>query len=236
MPITETHHTNADQLAAAVAERIGAVLDDALKARGKAVMALAGGRTAPPVFKRLVAQTRDWSCLTLLPSDERWVAADHPDNNLRQMREGFAVVQTQIQWLSLVPSSVSGPADAQFAEHALAPITQNFDLCLLGMGADGHFASLFPGAANLSEALDLDQTAAAMAIVPNPMPAAGPHPRISLTLARLLRTDVLLLAITGVDKLEVLRRAQSSGADPLRLPIAALLNNPKVSVEVHWSP
>lgn len=235
MPSTETHYANADQLAAAVAERIGAVLDDALKMRGEAVMALAGGRTAPPVFKRLVAQARDWSALTLLPSDERWVEATHADNNLRQMREGFAAVQAQIQWLSLVPSSVNGPADAQFAEQALAAIPQDFDLCLLGMGADGHFASLFPGAPNLTEALSLDQPAAAMAIVPDPMPVAGPHPRISLTLARLLRSRVLLLAITGTDKLDALQRAQA-GADPLRLPIAALLSNPKVHVEIHWSP
>jgi 6-phosphogluconolactonase len=235
MPSTETHHANAEALAAAVAERIGGVLDQALALRGRAVMALAGGRTAPPIFKRLVAQARDWSALTLLPSDERWVAADHQDNNLRQMREGFAAVQSQVHWLPLAPSTVDGPVHAQFAQTELDSIEQDFDLCLLGMGADGHFASLFPGAANLSDALALNNPASAVAIVPDPMPSAGGHPRISLTLSRLLRSRALLLAICGADKLQVLRRAQA-GADPLVLPIAALLSNPKVLVEIHWSP
>jgi 6-phosphogluconolactonase len=67
------------------------------------------------------------------------------------------------------------------------------------------------------------------------MPSAGPFPRVSLTLARLLRTRHLLLAITGSDKRAVIRRARQ-GADPAILPIAALLSAPGVAIEIHWSP
>ena len=129
MPWTMCEHANTDQLAAACAARIDAELDIALRERGAALLALAGGRTSPPVFRRLAVQFRDWSRVTILPSDERWVAADHPDCNLRQMREAFAGAEG-IRWLSLVPALPQGEASAAFANGALAPYPQPFDVCI----------------------------------------------------------------------------------------------------------
>ncbi len=91
MAWTFHEHADADALATACASAIDAAIDDALRERGAALLALAGGRTSPPVFRRLAARLRDWSRITALPSDERWVAADHPDCNLRQMRDALAV-------------------------------------------------------------------------------------------------------------------------------------------------
>jgi 6-phosphogluconolactonase len=244
--MTWTIHTHADAaaLAAAVADRIGTAMDRALTERQQALLALAGGRTSPPVFRQLASVARDWRRVTILPSDERWVPADHADNNLRQMREAF-VGAAGIQWLSLVPDAPSGVADAGYANAVLADHRQAFDVAMLGMGADGHFASLFPGAANLADALqqpasaaadsDFGQESAATAILPCPMPAAGPHPRISLTLARLLHSRLLLLVITGADKRVVLDRAQVQGAAS-DLPVAALVRASHRQAEVHWSP
>lgn len=258
-------HLNPDALAAAVAARISVALDDVLALRGHALLALAGGRTSPPVFQRLAAEARDWHQVTILPSDERWVAADHADCNLRQMRAAFAGAEG-IDWLPLVPDTPVGEVDATFANANLASHAQPFDVCMLGMGADGHFASLFPGAPTLAQALQLpvgarsraigaegigqapiagkpaptdSQSAisgpAAIAIVPDPMPAAGPHPRISLTLARLLHSRMLLLVISGADKRAVLERAQAEG-DATALPVAALLGAHHPQAEVHWCP
>lgn len=234
MSVNENLYADADALAEAVAARIDSAIDAALAERGRAVLALAGGRTSPPVFRRLASFSRDWRSVTVLPSDERWVPALHADNNLRQMREAFAGAEG-IRFVPLVPDSPSGAPDARFANAALAPLADAFDVTLLGMGTDGHFGSLFPGDPNLATALDPTNTAAAAAIVPNPMPSAGPFPRVSLTLARLLRTRHLLLAITGSDKRAVIRRALQ-GADPAILPIAALLSAPGVAIEIHWSP
>ena len=248
MAWTTFDYANTDQLAAACAARIDADLDVALRERGAALLALAGGRTSPPVFRRLAVQFRDWSRVSILPSDERWVAADHPDCNLRQMREAFAGAEG-IRWLSLVPALPQGEPSANFANGALAPYPQAFDVCMLGMGADGHFASLFPGAPTLADALSPTQASAAMPIVPDPMPAAGPHARVSLTLPRMLNSRRLLLVISGQDKRAVLERViasvrpepvegrrEDAGTNAATLPVAALLAAHHPAAEIHWSP
>lgn len=234
MAWTFIEHPDSDALAAAVAARIDEALDAALAARGEAVLALAGGRTSPPVFRRLAQRQRDWRRVTVLPSDERWVPREHPDCNLRQMQDAFAGADG-IRWLPLVPEAPDGPPDAAFANRALEVLPDAFDASLLGMGADGHFGSLFPGSPNLGHALDPTNPEPAAAILPDPMPAAGPHPRVSLTLARMLHSRRVLLAITGHDKRAVLEGAQRA-PDPLRLPVGALLHAPGAMVEIHWSP
>lgn len=231
---TETKHVSADALAAAVAKRALSAIDCALQERGKAVAAIAGGRTTPPVLRYLAAERRDWSKLTVLPTDERWVAAYDADCNLRQLHESFIGV-AGVHWIGLAPQRPRGKANATYANSALEKVDAAFDLCLLGMGADGHFASLFPGAENLQDALDLATLDAAIAIVPDPMPSAGPYPRISLTLARLLHSRQIILAITGADKRAMLDRALDEN-DPLNLPVAALLRAPGRTIEIHWSP
>ena len=224
-------HANADALAEACALRLGALTADALAARGAAALALAGGRTSPPIFHRLAAAPLRWNAVTVVPTDERWVPYEHPDCNLRQLHEAFAAA-TGLRSVALVPASPVGPPDARFAQEQLAALPAQLDAVLLGMGVDGHFASLFPGAPTLAAALDADNGLDAVAIVPNPMPAAGPYPRVSLTLSRLLRSRALLLALCGADKRDTLRRAQ---ADPRAVPLGALLHAPGAHVEIHWS-
>lgn len=235
MPWTLAEHADADALAAACAARLGTELDEALRLRGRAVLAVAGGRTAPPILRRLAAQPRDWAAVTVVPTDERWVAAEHPDSNLHALREAFAGV-TGLRWQPLVPPQPQGPPDAALANTAFTLFDEAFDAVLLGMGSDGHFASLFPGASTPADALAVDGRAAAVAVVPDPLPASAPHARVSLTLARLLRARCLLLAASGADKRAVLRRAAEAGADPRRWPVAALLHAPAAPLEIHWSP
>ncbi|MFN7001711.1 MAG: 6-phosphogluconolactonase, partial [Elioraea tepidiphila] len=100
---------------------------------------------------------------------------------------------------------------------------------------DGHFASLFPGATNLGEALAFDNADDVCVIHPDPLPPEAPFARVSLTAARLLRSRTSWLAITGERKLSALRDAQTT-RDPQRLPIAALLHAPQAHLHIHWSP
>ena len=227
-------HGDDRALIAAVAARLASALDDALALRNTALLALAGGRTSPPIFRSLAAQARDWRAVHVVPSDERWVARAHADSNLRQMQEAFTAA-AGIDWIALAPPLPGGAPDAHFANSALVAHAAEFDATLLRMRADGTFPSLLPGAPNLAAGLDPQSRDAAIAIMPDPMPAAGPHPRISLTLARLLRSRRVLLAIGGADKRATLEHALREN-DPLRHPVAALLHAPQAEVEIHWSP
>lgn len=232
MALNWTIHRDAEAMAAALSDALGHALSARLAAPGRVALALAGGRTAPPVCHALAARSLDWSRVTVLPTDERWVAEPHADSNFRVLRECFSAAPVELH--ALVPEAPGAAPSAAAANAALADLPR-FAAVLLGMGTDGHFASLFPGDAGLAAALSLDPPPSdpAVVVIPDPMPAAGPHPRISLTLARLLDTDRLLLAITGADKRAVVEQAL---AEPALFPVGALLTQTLRPVEIHWSP
>lgn len=234
MSWTETAHADADALAGALAAMLEGVIRAGLAERGCAVLALAGGRTPFPVYRRLARAQLDWSRVLLAATDERWVGHDHPASNVRELRGAFAAADG-VRIVPLVPEVVGATASAELAETALANVPGPFDAVLLGMGADGHFASLFPGAAVLAAGLEPDGAAAAVVVHPDPLPPEAPFARVSLTAARLLRTRKLLLAVTGTAKRAVLDRAQAR-PEPLALPISALLHHAAAQVEIHWSP
>jgi 6-phosphogluconolactonase len=229
----EHHHADADALAAALAARLDEDTRDALAVRGRATLALAGGRTPFPAYHALAARPLDWRQVAVMPTDERCVPHADPASNLRGMRDAFArAAGVQLQPLTAEdgdPGRSLAQAQAMLARHR-----DDFDAVVLGMGNDAHTASLFPGAVNLAVALDPANPDDACRIDPVPLPPEAPYPRITLTAARLLRARSLHLLITGAGKLAVLREAQAS-ADPMRHPIAAILHAPDVVVHIHWS-
>ena len=229
----EHDHPDTGALVAHVADALEHACRDAIRMRSAAWLALAGGRTPLPVYARLAAAHFDGS-ITAIPTDERCVAHDDPACNLRALREAFAS-NTGIMANGLTVADGDEAASLAQARALLALNAQPFDFVLLGMGADGHFASLFPGAANLAEGLAPDSGFDAIATLPDPLPPEAPFSRISLTLPRLLRTRTLLLAVTGAGKRAVLEEAMA-GADPRRLPVAALQHVPGAQLHVHWSP
>ena len=222
----EHDHDNSDTLVAHVADALERSCRDAVRARGAAWLALAGGRTPLPIYARLAASRFDGT-ITAIPTDERCVPHDHPACNLRALREAFS--GSTVSTLALTGDD--GAPDLS----ALTAHPQDFDAVLLGMGADGHFASLFPGAANLADGLALDSGIDAIATLPDPLPPEAPFARISLSLPRLLRAREIHLVVTGEDKRRVLRQAQQQDAGS-GLPIAALLHARTRSVQIHWSP
>ena len=232
----EHDYPNTGALIDQVARALQHACREAIGARGAAWLALAGGRTPLPAYARLAASDFAGGTVAAIPTDERCVAHDHPACNLRALREAFASNRA-IAAGAITREDGDQAASLGQARALLASNPQPFDFVLLGMGADGHFASLFPGAANLADGLAMEGGIDAIATQPDPLPPEAPFVRISLSLPRLLRAREVHLVVTGEDKRRVLRQAQQQdqgGAIPY--PVAALLHARDHRLQIHWSP
>lgn len=230
-------HTYPDStaLAEALAAELAHAIREALAARGSALLSLAGGRTPVPAYRDLALQPLAWSKVVLMPGDDRCVPHDHAASNVRELRALFAAAPGA-KVLPLTTPEGDPDASEAYAQAMLATYRDTpFDITVLGMGADAHTASLFPDARQLAAALDPSSRLEALRVDPDPLPPEAPFPRISLTAARLLRSRVLHLVVTGVAKRAVLHGVYAS-PDPMRQPVAAILHAPGALVHVHWSP
>jgi len=232
-------HPDAESLIRRAAGVLASACRAGLAERGGAGLVLAGGSTPMPVYARLGAARLDqpaagldWSAVRVLPGDERWVHESHPASNLAAMRRAFG--SPGPEFIALVPKAPGAEPAPDAARAALASVEKPFDACVLGMGTDGHFASLFPGSVPDS-ALDPAAGPDAIVVHPDPMPADAPFPRVSLNLSALSASRRILLLLRGDAKREVLRAAVDSG-DHRRYPIAALLAASHPALEIHWSP
>lgn len=243
LPIIE--HADADALADAVATALAEAIRQGVAERGEAWLALAGGGTPFAAYRRLAAMALPWAKVHLVASDERWVPARHEKRNERALAEAFApAIGVTIHSLVAADADLTafaalatsaGTLDPRLhaAETSLAPLGHRaFDAALLGMGMDAHFASLFPRITPPS-ALDAGSREPLVALTPDPLPPEAPFPRISLTLARLVSAQCLMLMITGADKRRVLEQARTLPAS--EAPIHALLAAAP-DLAIHWSP
>lgn len=236
MAWVEHRYDNGEALAIALARTLGDAVEAAIDARGHAALALAGGRTPLPAYRALASRWRHdvrARRIALLPTDDRCVPHDHPNANVGELRAIFDDTPVRIESLT----TADGDADrsVRYARAMLADHRDDFDAVVLGMGADAHTASLFPNARQLADGLEPDSALEALRVDPDPLPVEAPFPRISLTLARLLRSRSLHLAVTGEAKGDVLQAAYADATATTR-PIAALLHAPERTVHVHWSP
>ncbi len=233
MAWVEHDYADADALARGVASVLAAACEAAIAERGQASLALAGGRTPYPAYRAWAAMQLPWAQVHLIATDERCVPHEHAACNTRELIKALDGAHG-VEIRALTPNDGDPGRSEAHARALLAHTPEPFDAVLLGMGNDGHTASLFPGTTVLVAALAAD-AADAYRIDPAPLPPDAPYPRISLSLPRLLRSRALHLLISGAAKREVLRAAQAEAA-PLRLPISAVLHAPQALVHIHWSP
>lgn len=213
-------YPNGDALADAAAQAITAQLVEALATYGRAGLVATGGRSPGPIYDRLAATTTlDWTRVVVTLSDERCVPADDPASNARLVRERLLKGPGgKAHLLPLWPEPEAG------ALAALAP----FDAVMLGMGEDGHVASLIPGDPGLEEACTTtDLTRSVPAGLGKP-PAA----RITLTLSALTNARAIFLFIAGEAKRGVIGRALA-GED---LPVGRLISQSKAPLRIFWTP
>lgn len=229
----QNEHADRPSLLEHAGTRLERACRSAIQRDGEAFLALAGGQTPLPLYARLAAI--DWpGRVTIVPTDDRCVPHAHPASNVGQLQATLGGTR-QANVLALTAPDGAADDSLALAHGVMAAHPQPFDLVLLGMGADGHFASLFPGAPGVEDALVPTSGTDVVAITPHPMPAAAPWPRISLTLSRLLRAREIHLLATGMDKRAVLDACRASAAAPY--PLAALLHAPAPApIHIHWSP
>jgi len=214
--------SDAGKLADQAAERAAALLRQGLAESGKAALVVPGGRTPEDFLTRLGKRQLDWPNITVTLCDERWVGEDHPASNAAMVRRTLA----PREFLPLYTGAAT-PEDAiARLEAKLAPLLP-WDAVVLGMGDDGHFASLFPGEHALGIGLNPDS---ARSCVAANGPAEGPR-RLSLTLSCLAKARHIFVIATGETKRRVWQSAAEAG-----LPVAALQRLKSPPVDFLWCP
>ena len=214
----------------AAAGLIAAALHRRLNAQGKASLVASGGTTPVGCFEALAGTPLDWANVHVVPSDERWVRPDHPDSNEKLVRE--SLLTGEVSAATLLPmyaQDVGIEEQCAILNESLLRIPFPFAVSLLGMGEDGHFASLFPDADNLEDGLEADSRTLCLPI----RTAASEHERVSLTLAALSRSDEIVLLIFGDAKLTVLEAAMKKENG---LPVSRLLRQKRAPVHIYWAP
>ncbi|MEW9899552.1 6-phosphogluconolactonase [Chitinivorax sp. PXF-14] len=227
--LTEHLFDQPAELDTALASRIATLIRDAVALRGQASLALSGGRTPQGFFKALAALPLPWESVWITLVDDRWVPNDHADSNERLVRAGLLQGPVAAaHFIPMVNAAATPEAGLAEARAALAALPQPFDAIVLGMGDDGHTASLFPGADELAHGLSSTELVCAV------NPKHAPHARISLTAPTILAARHLFLHITGDNKRKVLAEARTGGAVEA-MPIRATIQQDKVPLNVYWS-
>ncbi len=228
-------HDNKTKLFSATATRCQEQLAKALKTKGKASFIIPGGTTPGPAFEQLSKANLAWENITIAQSDERWVEAEHPQSNQGLTEKTLLINQAKqanyIPMKNQQPTALLGEVQCD-SEYKAMPTP--FSLTMLGMGLDGHIASLFPNKTIIESALTKNKDKLCMAIDATGCEVAGDYPeRMSLTFSGILNSELILILMIGNAKFEVINQAINN-TDPLKFPISVLLNQTDTPIEIHW--
>ena len=225
-PEIEAYGT-AEEAAMAAAEAIADWLHAGLSENDRASFVGTGGTSPGPVYDLLATLPLPWEQISVTLSDERWVPPTAPDSNARQLRERLLTREAAAaRFIPLWSDAPTAEDAAEAAEMALEDLFPA-DVILLGMGEDGHIASLFPGSPVLEEGLDPFGGSLVIAV-----PTGDPAPtveRISLTLHALKQSFLTIVLIRGEAKRRIIEERDG-------LPIHALFRASDMPVRVIWSP
>jgi 6-phosphogluconolactonase len=216
----------------ALAADITAALQSGLAAGRGASLVVPGGHSPVALFEALSNADLDWEDVWVTLGDERWVDTHNAASNERLVREHLLRnAAAHANFVGLKNSAADPRAGAAAAWSALADLPRPFDYMLLGMGDDGHTASLFPGSPGLAAALELSAPPGCVAM----QAPQSPRPRLSLNLRALLDSRRIALLVMGEAKWATYQRARAQG--PIaEMPVRALFHQQNVPVSVYWSP
>jgi len=226
-------YDDAAELADAIAGDIQFVIESALEARGSAVIALAGGKTPFPAYEKLAKAKLDWKKVTIVPTDERVVPLGDALSNVTALAKIFLPKGARV--MPIVPEATADyKAAGRSADALMQDLHWPLDFCLLGVGGDGHTASIFPGP-DFDEALNGPKERRALGVMPDPLPPEAPVARVSLSRAGIISAKAMMIAVTGQAKRDVLERAIEQGPSSA-YPIGRVLADVELPIDIHWAP
>ena len=233
MPIPTSHlmekkFPEAEKLAQSLADEISRRLAKAVSDRGMATLAVSGGRSPIRLFQLLSEAEVPWLSVVVTLVDERWVDPNDDASNEKLVRENLLVGKAgAARFMSLKNLEPTPEKGVPICHDRLAKISFPFDVIVLGMGDDGHTASLFPHAPGLAQALNSTRDELCAAV----RPTTAPHPRMTLTLRALQSSRWLVLPLQGDAKLKTFRTAMEDG--PIEdMPVRAVLRQMVAPIEV----
>lgn len=213
----------------ALADNIANILVNAVKLKGRASIAVSGGSTPKGFFKALSQKKLPWKSITITLADERWVDIDSNDSNTKLVHENLLqneALNAKFFHLKQGEKLTSETlADLNVAAQQLLPL----DVLILGMGEDGHTASLFPCSDEIEQCLSLN-TPPLLSVVPK----TAPHQRISFSFAALAQSKNTFLHISGESKKQVLVKALAEH-NIKEMPIRAFLQAENINTQVYWA-
>jgi 6-phosphogluconolactonase len=204
---------NCQKIASAIARQLG----DAIVLHGRASLVVCGGSSPLGVFAWLAQADINWAAVTITLADDRQVAADSPHSNIRLVRENLLIDKA---------------AKAEFMPLCDVPADKlmPFDVVLLGMGPDGHIASLFPDMMDNADAFSLRAPPQILSLGAKGDPLLA---RISMNLSMLTNCHALLLLVKGAHKKALIQEVRAeAAAAPQRYPVGILLAQSKKTVQL----
>jgi 6-phosphogluconolactonase len=231
-PLEVKRYPDAAALADRLAGDIAASLSQAITQRGLASLVVSGGNSPKQLFQVLSKRPLDWSRVCVALADERWVAPTDAGSNEKLVRDNLLRDSAAAaRFAGLKNAAPSPDLGAVSAWETFARVPRPFDVMVLGMGDDGHTASLFPRSPNLPDALDPSAAAGCIGM----WAPTEPHARLSLNLSALLDSRLVYILILGEAKLKTFTAASGQGAVE-DMPVRAVLRQDRTPVEVVWAP
>ncbi len=219
------------ELESNLVSEIAKTLAHEIENKGQATLLVSGGSTPVNLFKSLSNVQFDWSKVTVSLVDERFVPDGHTDQNGELVKANLLQNKAaKAQFIPLVQNAENAEDNLQRVKDAFSTDHFPLSVVILGMGTDGHTASLFPDAPELDYGMNL--TTKESLIITNPQ--AAPHQRISFTRRALLNTNRLILHCYGQEKALILKEAEKN-QDYHIYPIVAFIGQDIIDLEVYWT-
>jgi len=218
-----------EELIEQLSQRIIIDLKEAILNKGKATLLVSGGSTPKPLFEKLSTMDIDWEKVVVGLCDERWVDNKHKDSNELFVKQNLLKNLAQnATFVPLFQDEISIEDAQQFCSQVLENKLYPFDVLILGMGTDGHTASLFPKNIKLKEALDLENKNLCICMEPE----FAPHKRMSLSRSAILSANNIYLHFEGEEKQKIFKKVLD-GIDMYEMPISSIINQSIKSIEVY---